>query len=69
MPSKSKPVKNPKHSKSLQQWLDAENRLVAAEKKISGTFLDNMFGAAAGPKAKTSRPCVNVTPPKEPSKK
>jgi hypothetical protein len=62
-------VKNRNHSKALKEWLAAEERLVAAERKISATFMDSMFGPDSEAARPAPRPCVNVTPPKQPPKK
>jgi hypothetical protein len=62
-------MKNRHRSKALKEWLAAEERLVAAEQKISRTFLDMMFGQGSTAPSTPSRPCVNVTPPKSPPKK
>src|SRR5947209_1311000 len=67
--SKLKPVKNPKHSKALQQWLEADDRLFRAEQSIRATFLEWMFDSEPQSAPSTPRPCVNVTPPKQPPKK
>jgi hypothetical protein len=62
-------VKNPKHSPALQEWLAADERLFRAHQKIRATFLETEFGPEAEPEKKSSRPCINVTPPKQPPKK
>jgi hypothetical protein len=51
------------------RWGDARKRTEAAEKRISDTFLDWFFRREAENHEQSSRPCVNVTPPKQPPKK
>lgn len=51
------------------RWVAARKRTEAAEKQISETFLDWFFRREAEDHARPSRPCVNVTPPKQPPKK
>jgi hypothetical protein len=62
-------VKNRKHSKALQEWMAAEERLVAAERKISAAFLDSMFGPETEAGRPDQPPLINVTPPKQPPRK
>src|SRR4051812_43682646 len=64
--SKLKPVKNPKHSKALQQCLEADDRLFRAEQSIRATSLEWMFDSEPQSAPSTLRPCINVTPPKQP---
>lgn len=58
------------YSKAAKKWLAAEERLLASEQRLGALFLDMMFGPDQS-RATTppSRPCVNVTPPKQPPKK
>ncbi len=58
-----------KYSKALKDWVAADERLFAAEQQIRRTFLENEFGPEAVAEKKSSRPCINVTPPKQPPKK
>jgi hypothetical protein len=62
-------VKNRNHSKALKEWLAAEERLLASEERIGAMFIDMMFGPDRNRNTRPSRPCVNVTPPKQPPKK
>lgn len=57
------------YSKAAKKWLAAEERLLASEQRIGDLFLDMMFGADRNRHAAPSRPCVNVTPPKQRPKK
>lgn len=51
------------------RWRAARKRTDAAEKQISDTFLDWFFNRDTEANSRPSRPCVNVTPPKQPPKK
>jgi hypothetical protein len=50
------------------RWAAARKRTEAAEKRISDTFLDWFFRRERETET-TSRPCINVTPQKQPPKK
>jgi hypothetical protein len=54
---------------SRLRWGAARKRADAAEKQISETFLDSFFRREAKASERPSRPCINVTPPKQPPKK
>ena len=58
----------PKYSDSVKRWEQAQLRIEAAEKKISDAFLDSFFRRHSNGNP-PSRPCANVTPPKQPPKK
>jgi hypothetical protein len=58
-----------KYGAALTRWVAAQKRIEAAEEKIRATFLERTFGPTAERGAPPSRPCVNVTPPKQPPKK
>jgi hypothetical protein len=57
------------YGSALKEWVAAQKRIEASEERIRQTFLDWYFGRDAKAESKSSRPCVNVTPPKQPPKK
>ena len=57
------------YSKAAKKLVAAEDRLLASEERIGAMFIDMMFGPDRNRDTKSPRPCVNVTPPKQPPKK
>jgi hypothetical protein len=57
------------YSKAAKKWVAAEERLLASEERIGAIFIDMMFGPDRNRNTAPSRPCVNVTPPKQTPKK
>jgi|GEM_PF-4788335 len=57
------------YSAALKQWVNARKRTDVAEEKVGRTFLDWFFRRNREASPPAARPCKNVTPPQEPSKK
>lgn len=60
------------YSEARRLWKEADRRLEASEREFSALFMNCMFGPNAElrpPQKSSPRPCVNVTPPKQPPKK
>lgn len=56
------------YSIALKQWVAARKRADAAEERIGHAFIDWYFRRDSNG-TPPSRPCVNVTPPKQRPKK
>ncbi len=57
------------YGEARKRWKEADKRLEASERRFSALFLSCVFGPEPKPPRTSSRPCVNVTPPKQPPKK
>jgi hypothetical protein len=60
---------NRRYKKAIQEWTEADKRLLSAEKKIGAAFLDLLHQKESAEGQKPPQPGVSVTPSKEPKKK